>query len=203
MPQFTHLPPSDATQSGLRLLRTPPSHPIAGYVLSENLTGCKTHFTGHRTVPCEAPDCDACINGIPWRWHGYLAVLLENTQETIIFETTAKAASAFAAYYQRYATTRGCHFKASRQNGRANGRVIIQTRPADLAKITLPKPPPVQKLLCHIWNIPETTATLAPQRPRPPFADIKIKPENTLPEIKPLRSVATLTAAASPGRNGD
>lgn len=203
MPQFTHLPPTDSTQSGLRLLRTPPAHPLTGYVLSDNLTGCRTHFTGNRTIPCEAPDCDACNSGVPWRWHGYLAVLLESTQETIIFETTAKAAQAFAAYYQRYGTTRGCHFKATRANARHNGRVIIQTRPADQAKIALPSAPPVERLLCHIWNIPETQVGLAPHQPRPPFPDITVDRANPLPQQQSTTDPVPISRILKPSGNGN
>lgn len=174
MPQWQSLPPTDLGRSGYRLLRTPPANPLIGYVLSQNLTGCRTHFVGNRTVPCESPTCDVCENGIAWRWHAYLLVLVDATQETIIFETTAAAAQAFAAYHQRHGTTRGCYFKASRANSKPNGRVLIQCRPADLAKVNLPRELDVQKLLCHIWNIAPNQAEQTEHMTRPPFKNIKV-----------------------------
>lgn len=198
MPIFDTAPPDDLGRSGFRLLRTPAGSALLAHVLSEQLVGCKTHFVGNRTIPCEAPDCDPCGSGIGWRWHGYLAVIIDATQEVVIFETTAKAAEIFKEYHQRYKTLRGAHIKAQRLNGRPNGRVLIQARPADLAKINLPQPPDLKKLLCHIWNIAPKQVNVAPQRPRPPFKDLQVdrtKPETnsyptTVAEMEPELAAA-------------
>lgn len=184
MPKFDDSPPSDLGRSGYRLIRTPANSPLFAHVLSEKLVGCKTHFVGNRTIPCEAPDCESCNSGVPWRWHAYLAIVIEATREIVIFETTARASAAFIDYHQRYGTTRGCHLKAQRLNNRTNGRVLIQARPADLAKINLPPAPDVEKLLCHIWNISEKQVTLNDRTTRPPYTDVKVDrdaPETTIP----------------------
>lgn len=188
MPSWTKTPPTDLGRSGYRLIRTPPNHPLTAYVLSDNLVGCKTHFVGNRTIPCEHPDCEPCNSGVAWRWHGYLAVLIATTQEIVIFECTARASQTFAAYFQRYGTTRGCQFKAERLNARHNGRVLIQARPADLAKINLPKSPPVEKLLCHIWNISEQQVSTEDIQRRPPFRNASVdrsNPETVIPVDDP------------------
>lgn len=194
MPTFDNRPPADSSSAGLRLIRTPAGHAIAGHVLSDNLVGCKTHFVGNRTIPCESPTCEPCEAGVPWRWHGYLAVLLDHGNETVLFETTARAAETFAAYFQRYGTTRGAYFKAQRLNNRSNGRVLIQTKPADLEKITLPKAPAVEKLLCHIWNIPEKQVEKTNNRPRPPFQNVRV--DRSADELKPSPGPATGIAEA-------
>lgn len=207
MPIFTDSPPDDHRNSGLRLIRTPEARALTGYVLSDNVTGTPTHFVGNRTVPCEGADCECCESGVPWRWHGYLAVLIEATQETVLFEMTAKASDSFKAYYERYGTTRGAHFKAQRLNARTNGRVLIQAKPADLAKVHLPKSPNVQKLLCHIWNISENQISKSTIKPRQPFDAVKI--DRTKPELKPTNfdeAIPPPTAnrkRVRPGKNGD
>lgn len=206
MPVWQNNPPTDLGRSGYRLLRTPPANPMIGYVISQNLTGCRTHFIGNRTVPCESPNCDVCDNGVSWRWHAYLLVLVEATQETIIFETTAAAAQSFAAYHQRHGTTRGCYFKASRANSKPNGRVLIQCRPADLAKVNLPRELDVQKLLCHIWNIAPNQTTTPDHMARPPFRDIKV--DRARSELRPADTADPQPARlyhidAAPGRNGE
>lgn len=194
MPTFDHSAPTDLGRSGYRLLRTPAASPLTGYVLSDNLVGCKTHFVGNRTIPCESPNCDPCDSGIAWRWHGYLLVILSPSQETVIFEMTAIASAAFADYYKRYGTTRGAAFKAQRVNGRHNGRVLIQAKPADLAKVNLPKAVPLQKLLCHIWNIPPNQVTTPDTKPRPPFQDTRIDRSRT-EQVIPLDSASAVEAA--------
>lgn len=199
MPKWQNDPPTDHSQSGYRLVRTPAAHALLAHVLCEDLVGCPTHFVGNRTIPCEAPNCESCSAGISWRWHGYLAVLLDATQEIAIFECTARAAEAFKQYHQRYGTLRGCHFKAMRHNARQNGRVLIQAKPGDLAKITLPKPPDVRKLLCHIWNIAPKQVEVPDAQTRPPFKNIKV--DRDQPELPPARMVDKATheqlAAAS------
>jgi len=129
-----------------------------------------------------------------------LAILLEATQEIVIFECTAKSAAAFAAYHERHGTTRGAHMKAQRLNARPNGRVLIQCRPADLAKVHLPNSPQVEKVLCHIWTIPENQVTTAAQMKRPPAEAVEI--DRSRPEIDAHKSRVTealLRAAARPG----
>lgn len=188
MPNFTNLPPADSSSPGFRLIRTPAGHPLHAYVLSENLIGCNTHFINNRTVPCDAPDCDPCQNGIGWRWHGYLLVLTANTQETVIFECTARASACFSEYRERYGTTRGAAFKAERLNNRPNGRVLIQAKPADLTKVNLPKAQPVTKLLCHIWNIPPNQVLEPDAMTRPPFKHVRVdrtRPETTVQPPEP------------------
>ena len=184
MPRFDSAPPTDLGRSGFRLIRTPTAHALTAHVICDNLIGCRTHFVGNRTIPCEAPDCETCNSGIGWRWHGYLAIVIAATQEVAIFECTARSAAAFADYFKRYGTTRGCYFKAQRLNGRSNGRVLIQCKPADLAKINLPEPPEVQKCLCHIWNIPQQQVETTAHATRPPFKSVAI--DRNKPETIPI-----------------
>lgn len=184
MPNFSSEPPPDQDRHGFRLLRTPAGAPFRGFVVSENLIGCPTHFVGNRTVPCELPHCEPCENGIGWRWHGYLLVQVEATTELIIFETTAAASTAFAQYHKRHGTTRGCYFQATRVNNKPNGRVLIVTKPADLAKVNLPQPMDLAKLLSHIWNIAPNQTQPAPSQTRPPF--ISIRTDRDRPELPGL-----------------
>lgn len=181
MPNFSNQAPPQGDRHGYRLVRTPAGSPFRAYVLSDRLIGCPTHYVGNRTVPCEDKYCEACENGIGWRWHGYLLVQIEATTEVVIFEMTAAASDAFKAYYERHGTTRGCHFQAKRANNRTNGRVLITAKPADLAKVTLPKAVDVGKLLSHIWNIPPNQVNKAPAQTRPPADTIAV--DRALPEI--------------------
>ncbi len=204
MPTFDHQPPTDIGRSGYRLIRTPPAAVLTAHVISERLVGCRTHFVGNRTIPCEHPNCDPCNSGVPWRWKGYMAIIIDATQEIVIFETTARAAAPFTEYHQRYGTTRGCHFRASRLNQRPNGRILVQLKPGDLAKVNLPPAPKVEKLLCHIWNVPETQAVIAPTTQRPPNPEIKID-RSTCDVIHLDSSPSTIAAAVklAQTRNGN
>lgn len=208
MPHFDSQAPDDLGRSGYRLIRTPAGHPLVAHVISDNLVGCNTHFVGNRTIPCEPPHCDACESGIAWRWHGYLAILIDATSEIAIFEVTARASKAFSDYYKRHGTTRGAHFKAVRLNARPNGRVLVQVKPADLQKIALPPVLPVEKLLCHIWNIPENQVSKTNKTNRKPFQTTVIDREN--PELTPEHHAAKRfdtkledLAPVAPNKNGD
>jgi len=205
MPQFSNQPPTDPNRHGFRLIRTPAAGPLRGIVISNDLVGCPTHFVGNRTIPCERPNCDPCSSGIGWRWHGYLLILVQPTQEQCIFEFTAAASDNFKSYRKRYDSLRGCLFLAQRVNNRHNGRVLIQCKPADLNRIELPRDRDLPTLLCHIWNISPNQTVHQPPMDRPPFKSIRIdrqKPE--LHVAVPDDQVPGERPAAAPaaGRNG-
>ncbi len=159
MPQWTTEPPKQPHGFSLRILRTPPTKAIVAIVTSTDVLGCNTHYVNHRTLPCEGSEtCKFCQDGHSWRWHGYLAAMLQDTLEHVLFEFTATASTTFANYQKLHQNMRGCLFKASRPSGRTNGRVVIQCRPADTQRHVLPDPPDVKIILCHIWNIQNTLA---------------------------------------------
>ncbi len=207
MPNFSSTPPPDSQESGYRLIRTPPTGKIQAHVISEQLIGCPTHFVGNRTVPCEAPNCDPCDSGLGNRWHGYLLILIESSQEMVVFEMTKKAALTFQDYHKRHGTLRGCHFMATRLNQKANGRVLVTCKTGDLTRVNLPAPKSVERLMCHIWNIaPLQVETRAPTRADtlPGLQIHRDRPElETTKNQKQAAETQLANATADPGNNGD
>lgn len=155
MPQFSTEPPEDLRGHALQLMRCPQMKPIKAVVTCDQLIGCKTHFFGGRTVPCEQESCPACHEGLPWRWHSYLSAYQEATKFHFLFESTARATEPFILYRKAHLSLRGCEFRAHRANSRHNARVIIETKPVDLEAFYLPPPPDLLKCLSIIWNLPE------------------------------------------------
>lgn len=151
--EFSNQPPETGRRPGIALVRTPANRPLVAIVTSDDLVGTNTHYYRNRTSPCEGQECPICAEGLSWRWHGYLSCVDQATKEHILFEFTAQASDAFRAYRTRYGTLRGCHFKATRHAQRYNGRVTIQTRPADLEGKDLPPTVNLKAMLCHIWGL--------------------------------------------------
>jgi hypothetical protein len=139
---------------GFALKRTPTDKPFRAIVTSTEFIGCDTHFWGGRTIPCEKPDCPACNAGMPYRWHAYLACILPQTHEHVIFECPQLAAKTFEEYTLAHGALRGCLFIATRPKKAANSKVCINAHPADLANLTLPQPPDLIKLMSIIWQMP-------------------------------------------------
>lgn len=156
MPKWSTTPPADSRGPGLPLRRTPPAAKLEAIATSEDLLGCPTHYFRSRTIPCEQPNCEPCAQGFSWRWHAYVAALDISSNEHFIFECTAAAAEIFAAHRDKYGSLRGCHFRAERTSKTPNGRVLLRTKPANLANINLPDAPDVAAALAHIWNIPKS-----------------------------------------------
>jgi len=154
MPAFTFEVPDKDSGPRLHLRRTPTTGNLTAIVTCDRLVGCPTHWYGHRTVPCEPPDCPACKEGHSWRWHGYLTAINVKTNEHFLFEVTAQAAEPFTEYFEQHRTIRGCLFVASRLGNHHNGRVLIRYKTADLTQVKLPDPPDLVACLCHIWNVP-------------------------------------------------
>lgn len=172
MPLFSNAPPDDPRGHALDLKRCPVFKPLVAIVTCHNLIGCPTHFYGGRTVPCEEKDCEPCKEGSPWRWHSYLSCYSPAEKVHFLFENTARATEPFVLFRKAHGTLRGCCFRAHRANGRANGRVYIETKPSDLEKITLPEPPDLEKVLSIIWNIPLQAITTAGLQRNVPRAQV-------------------------------
>lgn len=161
MPNWSHDPPERGEGPALPIQRTPSARPLVATITSPDMIGCDTHFYQGHTVPCEKPECEACGKGIPFRWHGYLAALNYDSHLHFIFEMTLQASRALVEYRDAHSTLRGCLFKAYRLHRRHNGRVIIQTKPAAIEHINLPKPPDLVSCMAIIWQLPRPEVILA------------------------------------------
>jgi len=163
MPTYTNAPPVDGRGPAYAIRRTPAARALIAVITSEDLLGCATHFYGGRTVPCETPDCPACRDQIPWRWHGYVAAIDVTTYEHFIFEMTAQASDALVAYRAKHGTLKGCKFEATRAHNRANGRVRLRCKPADLQQMSLPLAPDIARALNILWNINAPAKVVRPK----------------------------------------
>lgn len=154
MPNWSHNVPDDPRGQGLPLIRTPAARSLTAIVTSTDLIGCDTHFWGGHTVPCDKPTCDACNNGIAYRWHAYLSAYNPKDQLHFIFECTAQAAQSFIRFRKEFNALRGCLFEAYRWKHARNGRVIIKCVPGGLPVVALPEPPDLARVMAIIWRLP-------------------------------------------------
>jgi len=154
MYEFSNAPPPDPRGNALQLIRTPVGRALKQIVTCEDLVGCPTHFYHGRTRPCAGNNCEACADGLPWRWHGYLSCYNPTSRLHSLFEMTAKAAEPLIDYRKAHGTLRGCLMTAKRVNLSPNARVLISTTTADLEKYPIPKSPRLLEALSILWNIP-------------------------------------------------
>lgn len=154
MPDWSNQIPDDPRGQSLPIMRTPGHKPLEAIITSHDLIGCFTHFWKGSTHPCEGENCEACQDGTRYLWHAYTSAVDCFTNLHFIFECTAKSAEYLTAHRDKYASLRGCLFKAVRWHNRPNGRILIQTKMADLAERQLPDPPDLKKCMAIIWNIP-------------------------------------------------
>lgn len=154
MPNWSTTPPVDPRGHALSLIRTPANGRFVLFVTSPDLIGCATHWFGGRTVPCESPECEACNEGVPWRWHSYLSGLVAGTRRHVMMEFTAQATEILCAYRKAHGTLRGCQVHATRHRNRHNGRVLLNCTPGPLQQMNLPNAPNLVDVLSIIWNVP-------------------------------------------------
>jgi hypothetical protein len=167
MPNWTRSIPADLNAQSLPLIRTPAAKPLRAIITSHELIGCMTHFYGGHTVPCDTPDCKPCNEGIPTRWHGYVACYSFSSQLHFILELTAAGAMPLQAYFTEHHTLRGCSIEAYRWAKRPNGRVVIKTETAATPPSVLPQPPDIQKIMAMIWNLPNQNVTVTQRQTIP------------------------------------
>lgn len=125
---------------------------LQGKTPTQGKSGKPVHVVNKIEIPCDGPPCDACHAGMPYRWHAYQSAFTTVEHLHCLFECTAQAAEVFTDYREAHGTLRGCLFQASRLHNKPNGRIIIQTKPADLTGVTLPKPPDIIKCLSILWG---------------------------------------------------
>jgi hypothetical protein len=154
MPNFTNTPPEHDRPKNLKLIRTPIKCPMKGIITCDDVVGCNTHFFGGRTTPCEAPDCPACNDGFPIRWHGYLTVWFPTDCIQVLYEFTDTAAPAILAYRTQHGTLRNAKITATRHKPIPNGRVNIKLERIDVSQWSIPSPPNVTEILLRMWEMP-------------------------------------------------
>ena len=153
MLDWSNSPPPEASDYGYRLVRTPAYRTLRGICLAHDIVGTRTHFYKSRTKPCLGLDCPECQEGLPWRWHGYLPLLILPSKERVILEITAQAAEQLTALASGYRTLRGLEVTAARPSQKPNGRVVLQARPNGTPPDHLPLEPDVKTILLHIWGL--------------------------------------------------
>lgn len=160
MPQFSTEPPTDPRGHSLELKRCPPGATLTGVITCHDVCGCPTHFYGGRTVPCEQGECEPCLAGIAWLWHGYVSVYQSQLKHHFLFEMTARCVEPLTEYRKANTTLRGCSIIAQRPSGKPNGRVHLRTKTIDLAGHYLPPAPDLTKVLSLIWSLPAPAVTI-------------------------------------------
>ena len=165
MPRFTNSLPPEGKHQGFDLKRTPTTSAIQAIITCEDILVCDTHFWHGRTTPCERKVnaeghtiddsmCQACQEKQAWRTHVYVSCFDVKQAEHFIWEATGHAAKPLVEYRDATGTLRGCVLHASRPKATPNGKVVVQTSAANLARITLPHPPDLIRALAVIWRLP-------------------------------------------------
>lgn len=154
-PIWSEAPDDPTRPPTLRLIRCPHDRAIDLLPTSRRPLGTFTHFHLRRTIPCQGlPDCELCTQGIPFRWHGYIAAMLLPSREHVIFEYTAPHAQTFRQYLDEFQSLRGAHITARRIAPYPNARTTIAIRPAGPNAPTLYPEPNLAAILCAIWQVP-------------------------------------------------
>ena len=183
MPQFSSSPPADPRGHSLELKRCPPGAPLRGIITCDDVVGCPTHFWGGKTIPHETEDCEPCLAGIRWLWHGYVSAFQPSLRLHFLFEMTARCVEPLTEYRAKNPTLRGCTFEAQRPSGKPNGRVYLKTKSIDLSTIHLPPSPDLVRVLAMIWNLPQPSIT--PDDPIKNLPAIKVNTHGNGQQWKP------------------
>lgn len=153
MGDWESTPPATDSMGGVRLVRTPASGAARGIILSDELIGRATHYDGRRTVPCAKLNCEMCTKGLPWRWHGYVALWLITQQERVILELTAQSSQRLVDHHKTYGSLRGFDLMVCRPKGKTNSRIQVVLGLKRQPETLLPPCPDVPTIMCYIWGV--------------------------------------------------
>lgn len=149
---WTPYPDDGPPDPKFHLFRVKAKKPFKGYVLSDQLTGTRTHFHNGRSRPHLDVDCDGCNAGKRLDWHGYLAVWNPLATEVQILEITAASTDYIRRYLKYNRTLRGAEITATRPSGTNTGRLHIRLTPPDAIGKDLPPAIDVEKHMQRIWG---------------------------------------------------
>lgn len=184
MPIWSTTPPANGHNHGYRLIRSPAARPLHVLIISPELIGTFTHYVKGRTTPCAGDDCPTCGEGLPYRWHGYIACVVAGHAEKVVLELTAMAAEQLLPHRKEFGTLRGCAAMIERPSRRPNGRIRITCQPGKKADAALPQPPDLKAVLLHIWGRDDAPLEDNGHRKGHPFVT-PADPEPDSPPISP------------------
>jgi hypothetical protein len=164
MLEWTDQPPATENQFNYRLIRVPAAKPLRCIILSDKMSGTYTHYAKGRTTPCDRESCLACKDGLPYRWHSYLAIHNADTGENALLELTATAAAQLQPAIAEFKTLRAVKIILERPSRRPNGRIKIAIVPGRAPEAGLPEAPNVPAIMQHIWGLDDRQ--LQPATPR-------------------------------------
>lgn len=155
MPNYSNSPPTDAAGPALPIMRTPATSKLRAVITSTDLLGTNTHFWGGHTVPCSAPECEACRKGVPFRWHAYLTAYIPPKALHFLYEMTATAAQVICDFRRDHPNLRGYEFEAYRWRSNPHGRVMLRLSSTKNEALSLPAEPHLPAVLAILWQLPK------------------------------------------------
>lgn len=150
---FEECPPEEMAPVGIPIKRAPTLGHEIWTILSEQLTGCSTHYYRRRTQPCVGAECPICAEGQPRRWYGWLVGYDVARREKVLVEVPPGVALALRAYRGQVGNLRGHVIRLSRRNKKENGPVRGEFAAGKFAPELLPPCPDIHVLLARMWQI--------------------------------------------------
>lgn len=123
-------------------------------ILSPHFHGCFVHWTGSRTIPCEADDdsCHGHRHKMPCKWKGYLWCINHNARQQEFLEFTRVGALDLLRLYDKGMSLRGQRIQVARGNGDKTGVKIEPCTPFAAVE-QLPKDLEPYDTLEQLWEM--------------------------------------------------
>lgn len=150
---WSNAPAEEEIGSKYRLIRTPPKGGLAAIILSHEIAGTHTHWSGNQTRPCLGDKCECQEKDIRKDWHAYFFVMGKKSREVCLFETRPAAALRLSQEFSKLRTLRGLNVFFSRAGERNTSRVTVLCGDQERDRDLLPKVPSVMDTLHIIWKV--------------------------------------------------
>jgi len=141
----------------LTLVRLKAGQAMTCRIVSVNLWGLWTHWTGSASEPCFRDDkkCDGCKKGFPARWKAWLHVVNVENRRQVFLELTSTCASILLDQAPDRKNLRGLRVTFTRSKGADNGRLRCELLDASVNGLTLPDPLDPLDTLKTLWRVPQ------------------------------------------------
>jgi len=155
---ITFRPPSSRDDGPFRkalVLRLPPVPLWEGFINSDSIIGCYSHFADRHSTPCTEPlnPCERCKAGHAVRWRGYLGLYNFTIKKHHILEITEGAYEQMIAGLPsvRGDDIRGLWTTWARHERRATGRMMVTWDKGKRANFKLPEPFDLERIISKMY----------------------------------------------------
>jgi len=171
---WSNQPAAEDVVRNFCFVKAQPKKVLRCRILSHDLAVCRLHYWRRRSRGCTDEGCLACAAGNPWRWTGFLLVVLPGETRMKILQVPGFVADQLHGERCRRATLKNLEIELTRKGEQTNSEVFMKVGRQGEGYQYNPRAPELPPILARIWEV-----KIADQVELPIVASLKLAATGT------------------------